>query len=70
MIADYLSRSVEEAGNEIEDETLRIDRFLAKAESRKESLLTVLRHYNTDYESPLNEVRSVLASSNGTGLPI
>lgn len=70
VIADYLLRSIEEAGNEIEDEILRTDRFLAEAESHRDSQLAVLRHDNTEYESRLDELRIFLASLDRTGVPI
>lgn len=70
VITDYPSRSIEEAGIDIKDESLITDRVLAEAESHKKTQLTVFCRDNTEFESPLEEVGRFLASLDGTGDPI
>lgn len=70
IIADYLSRSSDDAQNGIENERLRIDRIFAGAESHEGSQLTVFRPDILSYKFSFKGVRSFFSSLNGTFIPI
>lgn len=70
VIADYLSRSMEEAESETDIENSKIDRLSVVDEGYKEFYLTVLRNDQIKYEPFLEEIEKFLQLLDGSSVRI